>query len=158
MHFLCQSIQSPPDLGHVILIGCPHQEPLVHLAALHCGYAVTTTSSTTINSSSTITTSTTFTPSTSPPQIFSISKFHSNLVSICTSAGMKNERLLLLLTDKEILHESFLGYVYKLVKDCGISTLFSKEEKAKIVNVLRGDLTQHELRMSKENAWVFFLK
>ena len=33
-------ISSPHDLGHMILLGHAHPDPLVHSAALHCGFTV----------------------------------------------------------------------------------------------------------------------
>ena len=151
VHYLCRAIQSPPDLGHVLLLNCPHQEPKVRLAALHCGYTVTTTTIVTTTSSGTAN-------STPLPQAFSLAQFKSDLVSIYSTAGLKNEKILLLLTEKDIFHESFFSPVYKLVKDCAITTLFSKEEQAKIMNGVRGDLTHSGVAFSKETAWKFFLE
>ena len=37
---MCHVISSPHDLGHMILLGHTHPEPLVYAAALHCGFAV----------------------------------------------------------------------------------------------------------------------
>ena len=37
---LCQLIRSPFDLSHMLLIGHAHPDPLVQLAAAHCGYTV----------------------------------------------------------------------------------------------------------------------
>ena len=150
LHYLCQAIQSPPDLGHVLLLNSPHQEPAVRLAALHCGFMVDTTTG--------ISASTGSSNAATPAQPFSVSQFHLDLVSIYTSAGLKNEKILLLLTEKELFQESFLAPVYKLVKDCAITTLFSKEEQAKIVNGIRGDMTHNGVTFTKETAWLFFVR
>ena len=37
---LSHVISSPHDLSHMILLGHAHPEPLVHSAALHCGFTV----------------------------------------------------------------------------------------------------------------------
>ncbi len=79
-------------------------------------------------------------------------------MTVYTMAGMRNEKMVLLLTDKELLHESFLICVYEFVKGYAISALFSKEDQAKIVNGVRGDMTQMGLAFSKQKAWGFFLK
>lgn len=79
------------------------------------------------------------------------------LVHVYTLAGLKNEKILLLLTDQELVHESFLTNVYQFVKGCAISPLFSIEHQAKIVTAIRSDLTQAGLKYSKETAWNFFL-
>jgi len=150
LHHLCQVIQSPPDLGHILLLSSPHQEPMVRLAALHSGLTVSTTGRVSVTAGS-------LNPASST-QSFSVSQFHSDLVSIYTSAGLKNEKILLLLTEKELFQESFLGPVYKLVKDCAITTLFTKEEQAKIVNGIRGDMTHNGVTFTKETAWNFFVR
>lgn len=146
-------INSPPDLGHVITLGNAHPEPLVRLASLHCGYTVVKVSQffsqSLLHSSSQCGMS---------PSSYDIPQFRKDLIAICTTAGVKNEKLVLLLTEKEILHESFLTSVYEFVKDCAISALFTKEERAKIISGVRGDLTQLGVVFSKDNAWNFFLK
>lgn len=92
------------------------------------------------------------------PVNYSIPQFRKDLIIIYTTAGMKNERMVLLLSDKQLFHESFLTCAYEFVKGHAIAALFSKEEQAKIINGVRGDLTQSGSAFSKENAWNFFLK
>ena len=89
---------------------------------------------------------------------YPLTQFRKDLISVYTTAGVRNERVVLLLTDKQLLHESFLTCMYEFVKGFAISALFSKEEQAKIINGVRGDLTQSGSVFSKENAWSFFLK
>ena len=153
LRHLCHVINSPPDLGHVIVLGNTHPEPLIRLASLHCGYTVVQT---TQNSSHTLF------HSSSPFGLslvsYSVPQFRKDLIAASTTAGVRNERIVLLLTDKLIFHESFLTCVYEFVKGSAISALFSKEEQAKIINGVRGDLTQSGIPFSKETAWSFFLK
>lgn len=153
MWYLCHVMTSPPDLGHVIMLGNACTEPLVRLASLHCGYTVVQTTQhsthTLLHSSDHFGMS---------PVNYLIPQFRRDLISIYTTAGLKNEKTVLLLTDKQLLHESFLTCVYEFVKDCAISALFSKEEQDKIVNGVRGDLTQLGVAFSSENAWNFFLQ
>ena len=72
--------------------------------------------------------------------------------------SFKNEKLLLLLTSTELLHEEFLTCVYEFVKEGAISPLFSREERSHIVNAIRSDLTQTGLAFSHEIAWKFFIE
>lgn len=153
VNYLCHTINSPPDLGHVIMLGKAHPEPLVRLASLHCGYSVVQTSQ---NSSNTHQHSND--PNGMSPVKYAIPQFRKDLVAISTTAGVRNERLVLLLTDKQIFNESFLTCVYEFVKGSAISALFSKEEQAKIVNGVRGDMTQSGIVFSVESAWSFFLR
>ena len=150
---LCHVINSPPDLGHVVMLGHAHPEPLVRVAALHCGYTV---SQTTQSSSQNLFHATdSFGMS---PVNYSIPQFRRDLIAIYTTAGVRNEKIVLLLTDKELFQESFLTCVYEFVKGLAISALFSKEEQAKIINGVRGDLTQSGSTFSSKAAWSFFLK
>ena len=89
---------------------------------------------------------------------YSIPQFRRDLIAIYTTAGVRNEKIVLLLTDKEVFHEDFLTCVYEFVKGSAISALFSKEEQAKIINGVRGDLTQSGSAFSSKIAWNFFLK
>ena len=150
---LCRVINSPPDLGHMILLGNAHPEPLVRLAALHSGHTLVQTwhgfSQHLLHSSDQLGMS---------PDSYSTPHFRRDLISVYTTAGVRNERLVLLLTDKQLFHESFLTCVYEFVKGHAISALFSKEEQARIINGVRGDLTQSGSTFSKEKAWNFFLK
>lgn len=150
LHYLCEVMQSPADLGHILLLNSPNQEPKVRLAALHCGYTVTSTSAVPASSGAS--------SNASLPEAYTLSQFQSNLVSIYTTAGLKNEKFLLLLTERELYLESFFSLVYNLVKECAITALFSKEEQAKIVNGIRGDLTHSGVAFTKETAWKFFLE
>ena len=151
--YLCHIIASPPDLGHVIMLGNAHPEPLVQLASLYCGYTLVQTtqyfSQTLFQSNSHFGMS---------HQNYSISQFRKDLITIYTTCGVKNNRLVLLLTDKQLVQEPFLTCIYEFVKGSAISSLFSKEEQARIVNGVRGDLTQLGLTFSKEAVWNFFLK
>ena len=132
------------------MLGHTHPEPLVRLAALHCGYSVVQT---TQNSSQNLHMS-----SEGEREAYSVPQFRRDLITICTTSGTRNERIVLLLTDKQLFDQSLLTCVYEIVKGYAISALFSKEEQAKIINGVRGDLTQSGLAFSQENAWDFFLK
>lgn len=151
--YLCHVISSPPDLSHVILLGNTRPEPLVRLAALHSGYTVMQTSQ--CSSHHLLHSSDHFGMSL---ENYSVLQFRRDLISIYTTAGVRNEKVVLLVTDKQLFHESFLTCVYEFVKGYAISALFSKEEQAKIINGVRGDLTQSGSAFSKETAWDFFLK
>lgn len=137
----------------MILLGHAYPEPLVRLAALHCGHTLVQPSQ--YFSQSLLQTESHLGMS---PCSYLIPQFRKDLITIYTTAGVRNERLVLLLTDKQLLHEEFLTCVYEVVKGCGISTLFSKEEQGRIVNGVRGDLTHSGTVFSRESAWNFFLQ
>ena len=81
-----------------------------------------------------------------------------DLLTVYTIAGVKNEKMVILLTDKEILDKSFLICVYEFVKGGAISPIFSKEEQAKIVNAVRSDMTQAGVAFTRQSGWQFFIR
>ena len=89
---------------------------------------------------------------------YSVKQLRKDLLTIYTTAGVKNEKTVVLLTDKEILDESFLTCVYEFVKGGAISSLFSKEEQAKIVNAVRSDMTQEGIAFTQQTGWTFFMR
>lgn len=151
--YLCRVIDAQDDFNHIILLGYAHPEPMVQLAAIHSGYSVVQPSQ--YFSSSLLSANNPFGMSS---HSYDVTQLRKNLISIYTTAGVKNEKLLLLLTDKEILHESFMTCVYEFVKGGAISALFSNEEKSRIVNAVRSDVTHAGLEFNREVAWNFFLK
>ena len=82
---LCQLIRSPFDLSHVVLIGHAHPDPLVQLAAAHCGYTVVRPSL--YFSSSLLATS--CSPFGMSPASYNEESLRHNLCTLCTEAGVK---------------------------------------------------------------------
>ncbi len=150
---LCEILASPHDMAHALLLGHTHSEPLVQLAALHTGHTLTQPSQ---HFSATLLT--TLTPHGISPYSYQLENLRKNLVHIYTTAGVKNEKTVLLFTEEELLHEGFLTFVYQFVKGGAISPMFSKEEESRIVTAVRSDLAQSGLAFTVETAWSFFLR
>lgn len=151
--FLCRVLSSPHATAHLLLLGHTHPEPLVQLTALHTGYTFTKP---TQYFSSTLFTSPT--PSSTPLPTYQPEDLLRDLVHFFTIAGVKNEKILLLLTEKELVDESFLSYIHQFVKGGVISAMFSKEERSRIVTAIRSDLAQSGAAFTPETAWNFFLR
>jgi hypothetical protein len=137
----------------MILLGHTHPEPLLQLTSLHCGYTLVKPSQ--YFSQSLLTSSSQLGMSLGS---YSIKQMRRDLLTIYTIAGVKNEKMVILLTDKEILDESFLTCVYEFIKGGAISPLFSKEEQAKIVNAVRSDMNQAGVAFTRQSGWQFFIK
>ena len=137
----------------MILLGHTHPEPLLQLASLHCGYTLVKPSQ--YFSQSLLTSSS---QSGMSLGSYSIKQMRRDLLTIYTIAGVKNEKMVILLTDKEILDESFLTCVYEFIKGGAISPLFSKEEQAKIVNAVRSDMNQAGVAFTRQSGWQFFIR
>ena len=136
-----------------MILGHAHPESLVHLASLHCGYTLVKPSqyfsqsllSSSAHSGMSIST-------------YSLKQLRRDLLTVYTTAGVKNEKMVVLLTDKEILDESFLTCVYEFVKGGAITPLFSKEEQARVVNAVRSDMTQMGVAFTRQTGWEFFIR
>ena len=73
------------------------------------------------------------------------------------SPSPQDEQLLLLVDSSELAEPSFLTPLYQLVKGCSVSPRFSPEQRARIINGVRPDLTRAGLPFSGEAAWDFFI-
>ena len=62
------------------------------------------------------------------------------------------------LDDKELLGPSFVSSVYQFVKNCSISVDFTIEERTRIINALRPDVSRDGLEFTPSIAWEYFLK
>ncbi len=146
-------LTSPHDMAHLLLLGHTHAQPLVQLAALHTGHTLTTPSQ---HFSSTLLTATH--PHGIAPHSYTLEQLRKDLVHLYTVAGVKNEKIVILFTENEILHEDFLTYAHQFVRGGAISPLFSPEERSRIVTAVRSDLAQTGLTFTVETAWQFFLR
>uniref|UniRef100_A0A1I8GZ79 AAA_8 domain-containing protein n=1 Tax=Macrostomum lignano TaxID=282301 RepID=A0A1I8GZ79_9PLAT len=78
--------------------------------------------------------------------------------SLTSEGNNKNEKLMFLLRDHEILEDSLFVYLSEFIIHGNINHLFSPEEQTKIVNSVRTDVAQAGLTYNREVAWEFFLR
>ena len=69
----------------------------------------------------------------------------------------QNERVVVFLDDQELLHSSYIPLVYEFVKDCSITIDFTPEERSRIVNSLRSEVTKNGSDYTEQKAWNFFI-
>ena len=82
------------------------------------------------------------------------------LAALCTMShcvSPQNQRVLLLVTSVEMLHASFLGLLHEAACDGHITHLFPHEERTRIINAVRSDVTRASLVFTPSTAWDFFL-
>ncbi|KAL5499629.1 hypothetical protein EMCRGX_G011081 [Ephydatia muelleri] len=145
---LSHLISSSHDIGHVMLIGHAYPDPIVQLSALNCGYVMVQPSYHRVPRPEV---------AHKPDMLTQVQEFRDSLLSIYTTAGLKNEKAVLFINTAELTDELFLVCVYEFVKDNGISAFFSDESQSKIISAIRSDLTQAGLQFDKDTAWSFFL-
>ncbi|XP_056412427.1 uncharacterized protein LOC130355786 isoform X2 [Hyla sarda] len=79
------------------------------------------------------------------------------LVDCYIKAGLKGQKILLLLTEEQI-DPTALVYITECVVFGSVSHLFTLEKQATITNAMRSEITNAGLTYSKENAWNLFLQ
>lgn len=88
--------------------------------------------------------------------IFQLLKY--KLVQSLYKAGIKGEKVMLCLTEEEMIHEEFLAYITEFITSEEVMHLFTIEEETTILNSIRTQVVQAGLVYSKETAWEFFIK
>ncbi|XP_071959570.1 uncharacterized protein [Antedon mediterranea] len=142
---LARTIQSPHEVGHALLVvvGNPGIGDLFPRLAAHlCGFIIFEVNPSPVAST----------------KSYKLSQFKADLVTAYTRAGVKGEKVLLLLTEEELLDEDFLVYIGEFVVTGAITHLFTSEEQTSIINSIRTDVTAAGLTYTRDTAWDFFLK
>jgi len=80
------------------------------------------------------------------------------LVQSLYKAGIKGEKVMLCLTEEELVHEEFLAYITEFMISEEVTHLFSIEEETTILNSIRTQVVQAGLVYTKETAWEVFIK
>ncbi|XP_069552287.1 dynein axonemal heavy chain 11 [Brachyistius frenatus] len=87
---------------------------------------------------------------------YSIQDFKMDLAGLFLKTGVKNQRVVLLLTDAQIPDERFLVIINDLLASGEIPELFSEEEIKGIVSDVRAEVRGLGLLDNRENCWRFF--
>ncbi|KAM7420607.1 hypothetical protein PAMA_015032 [Pampus argenteus] len=87
---------------------------------------------------------------------YSIQDLKMDLAGLFLKAGVKNQRVALLLTDAQIPNERFLVIINDLLASGEIPELFSEEDIEGIVSDLRAEVRALGLLDTRENCWRFF--
>ncbi|XP_074223450.1 dynein axonemal heavy chain 11 isoform X1 [Camelus bactrianus] len=88
---------------------------------------------------------------------FGVQEFQVDLANLYIRAGAKNMPTVFLLTDAQVLDESFLVLINDLLASGEIPDLFSDEDVDKIISGIRNEVRGLGMMDSRENCWKFFL-
>ncbi|XP_054638441.1 dynein axonemal heavy chain 11 isoform X2 [Dunckerocampus dactyliophorus] len=88
---------------------------------------------------------------------YSIQDLKMDLAGLFLKAGVKNQRVALLMTDAQIPDERFLVIVNDLLSSGEIPEVFSEEETEGIVSSVKAEVRALGLLETKENCWRFFI-
>ncbi|XP_058809033.1 dynein axonemal heavy chain 10 [Phymastichus coffea] len=86
------------------------------------------------------------------------SSFREDVKKVLTTVGVDNLKTVFLLTDEQVVEESFLEVVNNLMTSGVISALFSDDEKDAIVASCRNAAKEANYGVTKENVWSYFAK
>ncbi|XP_053561397.1 uncharacterized protein LOC128652486 [Bombina bombina] len=86
-----------------------------------------------------------------------VRRFKSQLVDCYVKAGLKGQRIMILLSEEEI-DSTVLVHMTEFVVFGSVSHLFTPEQQATIANAMRSEVTNVGLTYSKESAWNLFLQ
>nr|XP_029133801.1 dynein heavy chain 11, axonemal-like [Labrus bergylta] len=87
---------------------------------------------------------------------YSIKDLKMDLAGLFVKTGLKNQRVVLLLTDAHIPDERFLVIINDMLASGEIPELFSEEELEGIVSGVRAEVRALGLLDNRENCWRFF--
>ncbi|XP_032944295.1 dynein axonemal heavy chain 11 isoform X2 [Rhinolophus ferrumequinum] len=88
---------------------------------------------------------------------FGIQELREGLANLYVRTGAKNIPTVFLLTDAQVLDESFLVLINDLLASGEIPDLFSDEDVDKIISGIRNEVRGLGMVDSRENCWQFFL-
>jgi dynein heavy chain len=88
---------------------------------------------------------------------YGLTELRNDLQSMMHKAGVKDERVLFILTDTQITNEKFLVYINDLLSCGDVADLYSTDEKDAIRNAVRGACKAEGLSDTPENLWSFFI-
>ena len=88
---------------------------------------------------------------------YGVTNLKEDLQRFYRRAGQKDEGLMFLLTDSQIVKEEFLVYISDLMGSGDIPDLFPAEDKDDIVNAMRGEVKASGKPDTRENCWEHFI-
>ncbi|EPQ11489.1 Dynein heavy chain 11, axonemal [Myotis brandtii] len=139
MHHVCRIsriLRAPQGYALLIGVGGSGKQSLSRLAAHMCSLEVFQVTLT---------------------QGFGVQELRVDLANLFIRTGAKNMPTVFLLTDAQVLDESFLVLINDLLASGDIPDLFSDEDVDKIISGIRSEVRGLGMVDSRENCWQFFL-
>ena len=88
---------------------------------------------------------------------YSVNDFKADLQNMYNKAGLKQEGVLFLLTDSQIINEKFMVYINDLLSSGNIPDLFSRDEKEQIINSLTNKAKGAGYSAEPSSVWAYFI-
>lgn len=88
---------------------------------------------------------------------YGINELRADLASCYIKAGQKGQGIMFLMTDSQVGDERFLVMINDLLASGEIPNLFADDERADIIDAVRGEVKSLGLEDTNENCWSFFI-
>jgi len=88
---------------------------------------------------------------------YNLESFREDLQSLYKMAGVDGKPVVFLLSDSQIISESFLEDINNILNSGEVPNLFPPEEREKIINQLRPEAEQAGVHDTRENIYNFFI-
>ena len=88
---------------------------------------------------------------------YGIADFKNDLLGLYTKAGVKGTAVTFLMTDGQIVNETFLVYMNDLLSSGFIPDLMTPEDKDNMCNAVRNEVKQAGIIDTADNLWDFFI-
>ncbi|CAE7913431.1 ODA11, partial [Symbiodinium sp. KB8] len=89
---------------------------------------------------------------------YSLLDFKDDVKTMYTKTGVKDEGVMFLLRDSDILQERYLVYVNDMLGSGDIPDLFTEEEKEAIIGSIMGKVKALGLPQDQKSCWNFFIE
>ena len=124
--------------GHALLVGVggSGKQSLSKLSAHVCGYSLMSIA---VNPT------------------YSMNDFRSDIQTMYNKAGIKQEGVLFLLTDTQIINEKFMIYLNDLLSSGNIPDLYNRDEKDGIINSLTNKAKGAGYTSDPASVWAYFI-
>jgi len=89
---------------------------------------------------------------------YNVNDLKADMMTMYKRAGVKSEGICWLLTDGQIVDETFLVYINDFLSSGNIPDLFDRETKDDVINAVRNEVKGEGMVDTNDNCWEFFIE
>ncbi|KAL0219153.1 hypothetical protein P9112_004806 [Eukaryota sp. TZLM1-RC] len=85
------------------------------------------------------------------------SEFRENIKTLYYKLGIENKSMVFLFTDAHVVNDSFLDILNSMLTTGMVPALYADDEKAQLIDSVRGEVRLHGLLDTKDSCWNYFV-
>jgi len=89
---------------------------------------------------------------------YNVNDLKVDMMTMYKRAGVKSEGICWLLTDGQIVDETFLVYINDFLSSGNIPDLFDRESKDDVINAVRNEVKSEGMVDTNDNCWEYFIE